>query len=265
MERYRKVICKLVGIVGLEGAYVFDALLNARNFQNTEEVVYTRPDAQRELFLERRPFERGIAALEEAGFISRIPASNPMRFVINDDVYMSKLTSSDESNMSKLTCEHVKTDMRTCQNRHVNMSKLTSSTIKRNIENTGELVESKNINNNQLEDLIRDYFQSKNKSREEADKFIRYNQQNYREGHLNQDNYQSLADAWIKNMKRKPKKAEDDSKPAYKTLKQYLEERGMTVEEYYGDKTEDKSAQQQNQEETEYVNEIWDAIVGAGQ
>lgn len=248
MERFRKVICKLVGMVGLEGAYIYDALLNARNFQNTDEVVYTRPDAQRELFLERRPFERGITALEEAGFISKIPGSNPMRFVIHDDVYMSKLTSSNdgnmskltsspESNMSKLTSSDVKTDMPTCQNEGGNMSELTSSTIKRE-ENNRELVESKNINNNQpeLDSLIFDFFINRGYSKAEAQKFIQYNKETKGKDHLNHDNYQTLGKMWIDNIRRKPKRAEvssmrDPGRSDYKTAGEIARERGITVDE----------------------------------
>lgn len=248
MERFRKVICKLVGMVGLEGAYIYDALLNARNFQNTDEVVYTRPDAQRELFLERRPFERGIAALEEAGFISKIPGSNPMRFVIHDDVYMSKLTSSKdgnmskltsspESNMSKLTSSDVKTDMPTCQNEGGNMSELTSSTIKRE-ENNRELVESKNINNNQpeLDSLIFEFFINRGYSKAEAQKFIQYNKETKGKDHLNHDNYQTLGKMWIDNIRRKPKRAEvssmrDPGRSDYKTAGEIARERGITVDE----------------------------------
>lgn len=248
MERFRKVICKLVGMVGLEGAYIYDALLNARNFQNTDEVVYTRPDAQRELFLERRPFERGIAALEEAGFISKIPGSNPMRFVIHDDIYMSKLTSSKdgnmskltsspESNMSKLTSSDVKTDMSTCQNEGGNMSELTSSTIKRE-ENNRELVESKNINNNQpeLDSLIFEFFINRGYSKAEAQKFIQYNKETKGKDHLNHDNYQTLGKMWIDNIRRKPKRAEvssmrDPGRSDYKTAGEIARERGITVDE----------------------------------
>lgn len=246
MERFRKVICKLVGMVGLEGAYIYDALLNARNFQNTDEVVYTRPDAQRELYLERRPFERGIAALEEAGFISKIPGSNPMRFVIHDDVYMSKLTSSKdgnmseltsspESNMSKLTSSDVKTDMSTCQNEGGNMSELTSSTIKRK-ENNRELVESVNTDNNNqpdLESLIFDFFIDRGYSKAEAQKFIQYNKQRNGKDHLNHSNYQNMAQRWIDNIRRKPVRRVEKSegRSDYKSAGMIAAERGITVEE----------------------------------
>ena len=236
MERFRKVICKLVGMVGLEGAYIYDALLNARNFQNTDEVVYTRPDAQRELFLERRPFERGIAALEEAGFISKIPGSNPMRFVIHDDVYMSKLTSSPESNMSKLTSSDVKTDMSTCQNEGGNMSELTSSTIKRE-ENKRELVESETTHNQpELDSLIFEFFINRGYSKAEAQKFIQYNKETKGKDHLNHDNYQTLGKMWIDNIRRKPKRAEvssmrDPGRSDYKTAGEIARERGITVDE----------------------------------
>ena len=243
-KQWRKVYVEIVLDVGLDAAYILDALINARNFQNTNEVVFTKSDAEK-IGIARYPFEKAISALEKAGYVARIPASKPMRFVIYDKTYKSISTDSDPSYKSISTdrsqsYKSISTDRKV----DISLSKSrndpsyesisTDTTIKRK-ENNRELVESKNINNNQLEENIFSFFQSRNIGREEAERFIQYNRQHYGDSRLTPDNYEELAKMWIHNMKRKPKKKESASdRPAYKTAGQVAEERGCSVEEVIG-------------------------------
>ena len=249
---WRKVFVYLTKEFGTaDHGYILDALINARNFQNTNEVVFTKKDAD-EIGISRRRFEAIINDLEKAGYIARIPASKPMRFVIYDKSYTPKCTDSSSEKCTKCTDSIQKctdstsekvtkcTDsLQKCTDISVQIgqsigTQCTDTTIKRNREYR-ELVESKNINNNQLEEIIVSFFQSRNIGREEAERFIQYNRQHYGDSRLTPDNYEELAKMWIHNMKRKPKKKESASdRPAYKTAGQIAEERGCSVEEVIG-------------------------------
>lgn len=248
---WRKVFVYLTKEFGTaDHGYILDALINARNFQNTNEVVFTKKDAE-EIGISRRRFEAIINDLEKAGYIARIPASKPMRFVIYDKSYTPKCTDSSSEKCTKCTDSIQKctdstsekvtkcTDsLQKCTDISVQIgqsigTQCTDTTIKRNREYR-ELVESKNINNNQLEESIVSFFQSRNIGREEAERFIQYNRQHYGDSRLTPDNYEELAKMWIHNMKRKPKKKSTSDRPAYKTAGQIAEERGCSVEEVIG-------------------------------
>lgn len=256
MRQFRKVYVDLAIAVGVEAAYILDALINAGNFQNTtNEVVFTKGDAEK-IGIGRRKYEALISTLEEAGLISRIPSSKPMRFVIHDESYRQKCTDSTSENLPKCTdriqkctdsedpilpkCTDSNTKMYSSigTNLSENVQKCTDTTIKRHIENNRELVESKNINNNQpeLDSLIFEFFINRGYSKAEAQKFIQYNKETKGKDHLNHDNYQTLGKMWIDNIRRKPKRAEvssmrDPGRSDYKTAGEIARERGITVDE----------------------------------
>lgn len=235
-RQWRKVYVDIAMDVGLDAAYILDALINARNFQNTDEVVFTKSDAEK-IGIARYPFEKAISALEKAGYVARIPASKPMRFVIYDKSYKPISTDSDPSYKSISTDRKVDINLSKSRNDPSYESISTDTTIKRE-ENNRELVESKNINNNQpeLDSLIFDFFINRGYSKAEAQKFIQYNKETKGKDHLNHDNYQTLGKMWIDNIRRKPKRAEvssmrDPGRSDYKTAGEIARERGITVDE----------------------------------
>ena len=232
-RQWRKVYVDIARDVGISAAYILDAILSAKDFQNTEEVVFTSTDSEK-IGINRCKFQRIITKLEGAGYISRVPASKPLRLVVHDKSYSSKMSYSEETYSSKSADVSAENELSIAQNEPIYSSKSADTTIKRKQENNRELVESKNINNNQLEEIIVSFFQSRNIGREEAERFIQYNRQHYGDSRLTPDNYEELAKMWIHNMKRKPKKKSASDRPAYKTAGQIAEERGCSVEEVIG-------------------------------
>lgn len=250
---WRKVFVYLTKEFGTaDHGYILDALINARNFQNTNEVVFTKKDAE-EIGISRRRFEAIINDLEKAGYIARIPASKPMRFVIYDKSYTPKCTDSSSEKCTKCTDSIQKctdstsekvtkcTDsLQKCtdisvQNGQSIGTQCTDTTIKRK-ENNRELVESVNRDNNDqpdLESLIFDYFIDRGYSKAEAQKFIQYNKQRNGKDHLNHSNYQNMAQRWIDNIRRKPVRRVEKSegRSDYKSAGMIAAERGITVEE----------------------------------
>ena len=244
-KQWRKVYVEIVLDVGLDAAYILDALINARNFQNTNEVVFTKSDAEK-IGIARYPFEKAISALEKAGYVARIPASKPMRFVIYYKTYKSISTDSDPSYKSISTdrsqsYKSISTDRKV----DISLSKSrndpsyesisTDTTIKRK-ENNRELVESVNTDNNDqpdLESLIFDFFIDRGYSKADAQKFIQYNKQRNGKDHLNHSNYQNMAQRWINNIRRKPVRRVEKSegRSDYKSAGMIAAERGITVEE----------------------------------
>lgn len=233
-KQWRKVYVEIVLDVGLDAAYILDALINARNFQNTNEVVFTKSDAEK-IGIARYPFEKAISALEKAGYVARIPASKPMRFVIYDKTYKSISTDSDPSYKSISTDRKVDISLSKSRNDPSYESISTDTTIKRK-ENNRELVESVNTDNNDqpdLESLIFDFFIDRGYSKAEAQKFIQYNKQRNGKDHLNHSNYQNMAQRWIDNIRRKPVRRVEKSegRSDYKSAGMIAAERGITVEE----------------------------------
>ena len=81
-----------------------------------------------------------------------------------------------------------------------------------------------------LDDLIRGFFKDKNQA-SEAEKFIKYNREQFGPDHLTRENYQKLANKWLKAKKAQPKRRSGERG---KTAQECAEERGITVEEFLG-------------------------------
>ncbi len=250
MRQFRKVYVDLAIAVGVEAAYILDALINAGNFQNTRLVVFPINDAEK-IGVKRYSFLSAIKTLEKEGYVQSVPGSKPMRIYLEDKcfsnkpekkceqnvTYEQKPADSEESYMQKPADTNAETCTSICRNQQTYMQKPADTTIKRE-ENNRELVESKNINNNQpeLDSLIFEFFINRGYSKAEAQKFIQYNKETKGKDHLNHDNYQTLGKMWIDNIRRKPKRAEvssmrDSGRSDYKTAGEIARERGITVDE----------------------------------
>ncbi len=251
MRQFRKVYVDLAIAVGVEAAYILDALINAGNFQNTRLVVFPITDAER-IGVKRYSFLSTIKTLEKEGYVQSVPGSKPMRIYLEDKcfsnkpekkceqtvTYEQKPADSEDSYMQKPADTNAETCTSICRNQQTYLQKPADTTIKRHIENNRELVESKNINNNQpeLDSLIFEFFINRGYSKAEAQKFIQYNKETKGKDHLNHDNYQTLGKMWIDNIRRKPKRAEvssmrDPGRSDYKTAGEIARERGITVDE----------------------------------
>lgn len=245
MRQFRKVYVDLAIAVGVEAAYVLDALINAGNFQNTRLVVFSTTDAER-IGVKRYSFLSTIKTLEKEGYVQSVPGSKPMRIYLEDKCFSNKpekkceqsVTYTQEpadSYMQKPADTNAETCTSICRNQQTYLQKPADTTIKRHIENNRELVESKNINNNQpdLETLIFDFFIDRGYSIAEAQKFIQYNKQRNGKDHLNHSNYQNMAQRWIDNIRRKPVRRVEKSegRSDYKSAGMIAAERGITVEE----------------------------------
>lgn len=231
-EVYRKVLKRLMRDLGPDAACLYAELIDLREYRKTDVVKFNYQDAK-EIGLKRYHFDAVVKKLSDAGLVERIPGSKPMVFYVkNIDGYM--------------------------QNPALKVQKPAYTYIYENYKNTVSTVRQQNEPTNNQQDLkilIFSFFADKGKSQEEAEKFIRYNLENYGEDHLTEENFEELARLWISNMKRKPKRKED--KPTYKTARQEAEARGCTVEELFKQEKPPDGADDQGEDLPEDIKELF--------
>ena len=254
-EVYRKVLKRLMRDLGPDAACLYAELIDLREYRKTDVVKFNYQDAK-EIGLKRYHFDAVVKKLSDAGLVERIPGSKPMVFYVkNIDGYMQ----NPALKVQKPAYTYAESCTSICRNQQIDMQNPAHPTyIYENYKNTVSTVRQQNEPTNNQQDLkilIFSFFADKGKSQEEAEKFIRYNLENYGEDHLTEENFEELARLWISNMKRKPKRKED--KPTYKTARQEAEARGCTVEELFKQEKPPDGADDQGEDLPEDIKELF--------
>ena len=237
---YRKIYRDDVKSIGADAAYFLAELRAREEFcidrgQVTEDGFFELSVPMLEDFtgFDRFKQERIIAKLSDAGIIekrvekcTRFFKFQPVQNTRVEPVQNAPLTrakcTGNPCKMHPLPVQNTRVPIYISDNKVINS--VSNSVIHARAQESPAQQQT-------LDDLIRGFFKDKNQA-SEADKFIKYNREQFGPDHLTRENYQKLANKWLKAKKTQPPKRKAAGRA--KTAKECAEERGITVEEFLG-------------------------------